>query len=169
MTSFEHAAGTIQKIDQHFRTVARGARFCEGADHHHHAAEVPGLAEAATQLKGTRFAVIADEAYSSQTGEAAKDLKAVLTGLHGDAALGAAEQIDKEPDPQDLLAKSVEARGRQDNLSFFAFTATPKQKTMELFGEKVPAPEVPAGFKYVPFHLYSMRQAIRRGSMFTIW
>jgi type I restriction enzyme R subunit len=106
------------------------------------------VAQAATDLAGTRFAVVVDEAHSSQTGEAAKDLKAVL---------GEAEAEDAE----DALAASVAARGRQPNLSFFAFTATPKAKTLELFGERVLEPD--GNERLRPFHLYSMRQAIEEG------
>ena len=61
------------------------------------------------------------------------------------------------------MAKSVKARGKQDNLSFFAFTATPKHKTLELFGERIPDPEASEGTRLDPFHLYSMRQAIEEG------
>jgi type I restriction enzyme R subunit len=106
------------------------------------------VAQAATDLAGTRFAVVVDEAHSSQTGEAAKDLKAVL---------GEAEVEDAE----DALAASVAARGRQPNLSFFSFTATPKAKTLELFGERVPEPD--SSERLRAFHLYSMRQAIEEG------
>jgi type I restriction enzyme R subunit len=106
------------------------------------------VAQAATDLAGTRFAVVVDEAHSSQTGEAAKDLKAVL---------GEAEAEDAE----DALAASVAARGRQPNLSFFAFTATPKAKTLELFGERVLEPD--GSERLRSFHLYSMRQAIEEG------
>ena len=64
-------------------------------------------------------------------------------------------EVDEVPDPvQDLLAKEVDARGRQANMSFFAFTATPKGRTLELFGRRGESG------KYEPFHLYSMRQAI---------
>jgi type I restriction enzyme, R subunit len=124
------------------------------------------VAQAATELAGARFAVIVDEAHSSQTGEAAKDLKAVL-GEHIYAEALAAAQADDpdaeavEPGLDDLLAASVAARGRQSNLTFFAFTATPKAKTLELFGE----PGVGADGQETrrPFHLYSMRQAIEEG------
>ncbi len=106
------------------------------------------VAQTATELAGTRFAVVVDEAHSSQTGEAAKDLKAVL----GDAEV---------EDAEDALAASVAARGRQPNLSFFAFTATPKAKTLELFGEHVSEPD--GSQRLRPFHLYAMRQAIEEG------
>lgn len=124
-------------------------------------------------LKHRRYAVIIDEAHSSQTGDSAKEMKKVLGAAGGpgagaaadtDDALAAAEAAEAPltpelPDPvQDLLAVEVAARGRQDNLSFFAFTATPKGRTLELFGQRNPT-----SGKYEPFHLYSMRQAIEEG------
>jgi len=104
-----------------------------------------------------RFAVIVDEAHSSQTGESAKDLKAALGSASAEAQLAlaeAAEASDAPMDPQDALTATVAARGRQPNLSFFAFTATPKARTLELFGRK------DGDGNWAPFHLYSMRQAI---------
>lgn len=95
-----------------------------------------------------RYAVIVDEAHSSQTGETARELKAILganSGNKGD---------DDEPDWEDGLNQVMASRGRQQNLSFFAYTATPKGKTLELFG-RVGTKGTPE-----PFHLYSMRQAI---------
>jgi type I restriction enzyme R subunit len=126
------------------------------------------VAQATTELAGTRFAVIVDEAHSSQSGEAAKDLKAVL-GEHVYAQAVAAAQADNpnpggdavEPGLDDLLAASLAARGRQSNLGFFAFTATAKAKTLELFGE--PCIGAAGGEERCPFHLYSMRQAIEEG------
>jgi type I restriction enzyme R subunit len=113
-----------------------------------------------------RYAVVIDEAHSSQTGESAKDLRAVLAKGHDDdAALTDAEEAEAAEeaargDGEDQVAVSVAGRGRQANISFFAFTATPKAKTLELFGRKETTPE---GERYVPFHLYSMRQAIEEG------
>jgi type I restriction enzyme R subunit len=90
----------------------------------------------------------------------------VLAGASGDQALELAEDADAQAeqaatDTEDLLLASAKARGSQGNLSFFAFTATPKAKTLERFGEEV----VDAGGeeRFVPFHLYSMRQAIAEG------
>jgi type I restriction enzyme, R subunit len=120
----------------------------------------PFILDRVADLGQRRFAVIVDEAHSSQTGEAAKDLKAALSATSADAALDAAERADAAdapPDPQDALAATVAARGRQPNLSFFAFTATPKARTLELFGGKN------LDGNYAPFHLYSMRQAIEEG------
>lgn len=102
-----------------------------------------------TSLKERKFAVIADEAHSSQTGNAAKKLKLALT----------AEQIEEgeEISAEDVMLATMESRVQPHNISYFAFTATPKSKTLELFGRpgETGLPE--------PFHLYSMQQAIEEG------
>ncbi len=106
--------------------------------------------------EGKRFAVIADEAHSSQSGEASKKLKEVLS------AEELAELRDGgEVSTEDLLAASMAARAADSGITFIAFTATPKAKTMELFGTR-PDPSRPAGPDNLPtpFHVYSMRQAI---------
>jgi len=106
--------------------------------------------------QGKRFAVIADEAHSSQTGEAAAKLKAVLSPEEL-KELGNGGEVSTE----DMLAAQMAARADDSSITFVAFTATPKNKTLELFGTcpdptRKPAPDnVP-----VPFHVYSMRQAI---------
>ena len=113
---------------------------------------------AATQ--GKRFAVIADEAHSSQTGEAASKLKQLLN----------ADELKELQDggeigTEDLLAAQMSARAGQDaGITYVAFTATPKAKTLELFGRR-PQPDQPAGPGNLPaaFHVYSMRQAIEEG------
>lgn len=168
VTSFDHTAGTIQKIDEHSSQLREALASAKARIIITTLQKFPVIADEATKLNGARFAVIVDEAHSSQSGEAAKDLKAVLSGVHGDTALDEAEKAEAAAeaaagDPQDALRKSVEARGKQDNLSFFAFTATPKQKTLERFGERIPDPAAPGGERLVPFHLYSMRQAIEEG------
>lgn len=162
VAGFDHTPGMIATIGKD-QTAADLRAALEG-----HTARIivttlqkfPVVAQTATQLAGTRFAVIADEAHSSQTGEAVKELKAVLAGRTGAAALAAAEAADAEAeaavtDFEDALVASALTRGRQLNLSFFAFTATPKAKTLEMFGERTGD-----GQRYAPFHLYSMRQAI---------
>nr|WP_277989607.1 type I restriction endonuclease [Corallococcus sp. NCSPR001] len=109
---------------------------------------------AATQ--GKRFAVIADEAHSSQTGETASKLKAVLSPAEL-AELNDGGEVSSE----DLLTAQMSSRANDSGITFVAFTATPKSKTLEIFGtrpdpSRKPAPDnVP-----VPFHVYSMRQAI---------
>jgi type I restriction enzyme R subunit len=112
------------------------------------------------KLPGKKFAIIVDEAHSSQTGENVKDLKIALTN---DEQLKAAMQKDDEREVEDPIEVELEkiqkARQRLPHLSFFAFTATPKDKTLELFG--TPDKTVKKGFR--PFHGYSMRQAIDEG------
>ena len=109
---------------------------------------------AATQ--GKRFAVIADEAHSSQTGEAAAKLRQVLSAQE-QAELADGGEVDTE----DLLAAQMAARANNTGVTYVAFTATPKAKTLELFGTR-PDPSKPAGPDNLPapFHVYSMRQAI---------
>jgi len=103
-------------------------------------------------LAGKSFAIVADEAHSSQSGEASKKLKAALSATDSDD-LGGGEELSVE----DMLADEMAARAESRNLSFFAFTATPKAKTLELFGHKGVD-----GLPH-PFHLYSMQQAIEEG------
>ncbi len=110
--------------------------------------------------KGKRFAVIADEAHSSQTGRAAAELKSVLS-----AEEQAALEDGGEVSIEDLLAAKMASRADQDaGISYVAFTATPKAKTLELFGRR-PDPTRPAAKDNLPvaFHVYSMRQAIEEG------
>lgn len=110
----------------------------------------PMISESMTQLKGKRFAVIIDEAHSSQTGESSKHLKKVLS-----VNLEEAEEEDRDDfDIEDEIIKEIRYRGKQPHISYFAFTATPKGKTLELFGHKNESNQ------RVAFHTYSMRQAI---------
>jgi type I restriction enzyme R subunit len=114
------------------------------------------ILEKAAELKDRRYALIVDEAHSSQTGEAADALKALLGAGAVVERKGKDDEEDGEEDvdAEDVLAATLAARGPQKNLSFFAFTATPKPKTLELFGTQG------SDGNYHPFHLYSMRQAI---------
>jgi type I restriction enzyme R subunit len=109
--------------------------------------------------EGKRFAVIADEAHSSQTGEAAAKLKLVLSSEEL-AELGDGGEISTE----DMLAAQMAGRASDTDITYVAFTATPKAKTLELFGRR-PKPDQPAGSSNLPapFHVYSMRQAIEEG------
>ena len=109
--------------------------------------------------EGKRFAVIADEAHSSQTGEAAAKLKAVLS----------AEELQEledgsEVSTEDLLVAQMAARAADSGITYLAFTATPKAKTLELFGSR-PDPTRKAAQDNLPapFHVYTMRQAIEEG------
>ncbi|WP_368518104.1 type I restriction endonuclease subunit R [Rhizobium sp.] len=112
---------------------------------------------AATQ--GKRFAVIADEAHSSQTGEAAKKLKQLLSPEEI-----AELQEGGEASAEDILTAQMAARAGDSGVTYVAFTATPKGKTLELFGRK-PEPDQPSAPGNLPsaFHVYSMRQAIEEG------
>lgn len=111
--------------------------------------------ENSVSLKESCYAIIADEAHSSQSGKTANQLKDVLRKDSTE------EGEDLVISAEDMLAASVEARRASSNLSYYAFTATPKAKTMELFG-RVPNPDEPPSKenKPRPFHIYSMRQAI---------
>lgn len=112
------------------------------------------------ESSGKRFAVIVDEAHSSQTGTSALKLKAALADTEQalkEYAEIEAEAEDKVEDWEDELAKALSVHGRHENLTFCAFTATPKEQTLEMFGV-----ERPDG-SYHPFHIYSMRQAIEEG------
>ncbi|MBF6045476.1 type I restriction endonuclease subunit R [Streptomyces sp. NRRL B-1677] len=103
-------------------------------------------------LKGKRFAVIADEAHSSQSGQISTKLKQVLTAEE-------VKEIEEggEVDVESVLASEMTERAESENISYFAFTATPKNKTLELFGRRG------ADGKPREFHLYSMKQAIEEG------
>ena len=112
-----------------------------------------------TATEGKRFAVIADEAHSSQTGQAAEKLKKVLSVSEAaDLADGGEVGMDE------VLAAQMADRVKENGITYVAFTATPKAKTLELFGRR-PKPNEPAGDGNLPepFHVYSMRQAIEEG------
>ncbi len=103
--------------------------------------------------KGKRFAVIVDEAHSSQSGESATEVKGILNadGVAEEAVKYMADNDD--PDAMEYAVREMLKRSKQPNLSFFAFTATPKYKTKHVFDEPGPSGES-------PFHLYTMKQAI---------
>ena len=119
----------------------------------------PVIYQEVDRVKGRNFAVIVDEAHSSQTGSSALKLKAALADTE-DALREYAEiegKAEEEIDADDKLIREMLNHGRHKNLSFFAFTATPKGTTLEMFGE-----EYEDG-SFHPFHIYSMRQAIEEG------
>jgi type I restriction enzyme R subunit len=107
----------------------------------------PYVIEHAQSLPERDYAVVIDEAHSSQSGEMSAEMKGILSGV---------DEEDIE-DSEDAIAEQAKARNKQPNLSFFAFTATPKAKTLKAFGE----PDGDGGHE--PFHLYSMQQAIDEG------
>lgn len=149
---FEQTPGVVENIDKTSRQLKQalddGKKIIVTT-----LQKFPFIVEETGQLPGSKFAVIVDEAHSSQSGESVKSLKATLTA--GDLAEAAAEEADDDPPTwEDQIVESMRARQRQGNISTFAFTATPKNKTLELFGEKR------ADGKFEAFSLYSMRQAI---------
>lgn len=112
------------------------------------------------EMEGRKFAIIVDEAHQGQTGASAKTLRrALIDKKVAIKEYAEMEGVDEnEVDDTDELVAEVLAQGQHSNQSFFAFTATPKNKTIELFGRKNPSTS-----KYEPFHIYSMRQAIEEG------
>lgn len=109
------------------------------------------LDDIGSQHKDRRFAIIIDEAHSSQGGKAAAALNAALTG---------SEDGDDDETIEDKINAIMEGRKMLPNASYFAFTATPKPKTLEVFGEPYPEDD---GIKHRPFHSYTMKQAIQEG------
>ena len=154
---FEQTLGVVENIDQTSRQL-REALEAGRTIIVTTLQKFSVIAEQIGQLPGQRFAVIVDEAHSSQSGESTKSLKAVL-------AAGSLEEAEKEEasaktpeeEIENRVLEEIRSRGRQPNLSTFAFTATPKPKTLELFGRKRP------DGRFEPSHLYSMRQAIEEG------
>ncbi len=159
---FEHKLGFVQKIDERSRQLAEALenaipiiittlqKFPFVSSHLLKIAEEQSV-EGTGVLPTRRCAVIIDEAHSSQGGETATDLKEVLGGVSlREAARKRAEEEGHED--QEELFRSMAKRGRQANLSFFAFTATPKHRTLAVFGRDGE-----------PFHSYTMRQAIEEG------
>lgn len=154
---FEHKQGVVQKIDinstQLAEALGAGVPIVITT-----LQKFPFVTEKIGGLPKRRYAVIIDEAHSSQGGETATEMKGILAeaAIREEAAKYAAERGGL-PDYEEEILKTMAKRGRQPNISFFAFTATPKYKTLEVFGQ--PGEDG----KPEPFHLYSMRQAIEEG------
>ena len=170
ITQFEHKAGVVEKIDEDSHQLARAIasdtqiiittiqKFPFVMD------AVKKLREEGSHLdlntKGKKFAIIVDEAHSSQSGETATELRKVLNQDGIESAIAQEFLLDSEDDDDGMdaqtkaqLYRETHKRQRQPNLSFFAFTATPKWKTLALFDE-------PGENGETPFHTYTMRQAI---------
>ena len=158
-------AGRRRHHQERKRQQEWAARSSAGAgqeDHRLHDPDFPVRAQGragAGATQGKRFAVIADEAHSSQTGETAAKLKAVLTADELEAL-----KDGGEVSTEDILAAQMAARASETGITYVAFTATPKTKTLEIFGRR-PNPDEPASDTNKPeaFHVYSMRQAIEEG------
>ncbi|MBV7459050.1 MULTISPECIES: type I restriction endonuclease subunit R [unclassified Acidovorax] len=159
---FDHRQGVVQKIDEDSRQLAEALEagvpiiittlqkfpFVSG--------QLAKLSEergegSKSHLPMRKYAVIIDEAHSSQSGETATELKGVLGGA--ELRKKAQEMAEEEGEVElERLFRSMSKRGKQPNISFFAFTATPKHKTLATFGRNGE-----------PFHRYTMRQAIEEG------
>ena len=111
----------------------------------------PFIVDGIADLSDKRFAVIIDEAHSSQSGTAAGKMNQAMGTINTE------EEEEQDSDPQDLILETMRTRKMRGNASYLAFTATPKNNTLESFGVKQDAGN------FIPFHLYSMKQAIEEG------
>ncbi|MDD2411323.1 MAG: type I restriction endonuclease [Bacteroidales bacterium] len=162
---FEHKTGVVQRIDKDSTQLADA--LCYGTNIIITTLQkFPFVVDKVGELPDRNYAVIIDEAHSSQGGEASKKMKEVLAAKSLENAVE--EDLSDDYTGDDFIREEIErsakARGQQSNISFFAFTATPKYKTLQVFGHK-DQPDGKAGTegKPQPFHLYSMRQAIEEG------
>lgn len=160
ISSFDHTLGSVETIDDKksskdlLNAINKGKRVIVTT-----LQKFPVIYEQVQSAVGKHYAIIVDEAHSSQTGQSAMKLKAALADV-SDALEEYAELEQKavdEIEAKDILVQDMLSQGKHRNLSFFAFTATPKGKTLEIFGE----PQLDGSFH--PFRIYSMRQAIEEG------
>lgn len=153
----EHRYGVVRKIDKDSNQLAEalkgGARIIVST-----LQKFPFILDKVAELEKRKYAVVIDEAHSSAAGESMGALKEVLSAESLEEAQRLDEDAEKKRgDPDEQILNTLKKRGPQKNISFFAFTATPKAKTLELFGTKGRD-----GLPH-PFHVYSMRQAIEEG------
>lgn len=160
VSSFDHTLGSVVTIDEKKSSqdlknaINDGKRIIVTT-----LQKFPVIYDQVNDTSGKSFAIIVDEAHSSQTGQSAMKLKVALADTK-DALDEYAEiegKAEEEIDKKDIFVQEMLSQGRHKNLSFFAFTATPKQKTLEIFGEARP------DGSFHPFHIYSMKQAIEEG------
>lgn len=165
ISNIEHKAGLIVSIDRNHSDFSSKSKQLEQALIKGAAIipvtiqTFPYVLEAIQNkitLKNKNFAIIADEAHSSQSGKTAGKMREALNVREIDD--------DEEYNVEDLIADTITARAKANNLSFFAFTATPKQKTVELFG-RLPNPYLLPSTENrpEPFHIYTMQQALEEG------
>ena len=155
---FDHVEGVVVKVDKNARQLQQAIE--DGAGIIITTLQKFPVIYKEVNSGNKRFAVVVDEAHSSQTGDAARKLKRALADteeiLREYAELEGREE-EKRKDDEDRLLDELAAQGMHENLSFFAFTATPKGKTLNMFGWK------DSKGSWHPFHIYSMRQAIEEG------
>lgn len=153
---FEHKSGVVSRINVNSTQLAEALQ--QGTPIIITTLQkFPFVTEKIDELPARRYGVIIDEAHSSQGGESATELKGVLAGAHIKKEMAEKAETEGLPDYEEEILRTMAKRGHQPNISFFAFTATPKYKTLEVFGHQGPEG------KPEPFHLYSMRQAIEEG------
>ncbi len=160
IAGFDHKLGAIETIDEKKNSkdlrdaINDGVRIIVTT-----LQKFPVIYQEVDSVAGRKFAVIVDEAHSSQTGSSAIKLKTALADTE-EALREYAEiegKAEDEIDRTDKIVQEMITHGKHPNLSFFAFTATPKAQTLEMFGEPW------ADGTFHPFHIYSMRQAIEEG------
>jgi type I restriction enzyme R subunit len=153
---FEQTLGTVETIDkdsqQLRQALEQGKNIIVTT-----LQKFPVISEQVQSLPGKRFAVIIDEAHSSQSGESARHLNTVLAAGSLEEAEAQDAAGEEQDDLQERIIAEVRRRGHLPNVSYYAFTATPKTKTLELFGTR----QKDGSFQ--PFSLYSMKQAIDEG------
>lgn len=161
VSGFDHTLGSVVNIDEKknstdlLQAIRDGRRIIITT-----LQKFPVIYKEVGSTEGKSFAVIVDEAHSSQTGTSAMKLKTALADTsdalkeYAELEGKAEDELEKE---NDRLVDEMIAQGQHKNLSFFAFTATPKDKTLEIFGTPMP------DGRFRPFHVYSMRQAIEEG------
>ena len=160
IAGFDHTLGTVEVIDEDKSSkdlrdaINNGVRIIVTT-----LQKFPVIYQEVDSVAGRNYAIIVDEAHSSQTGKSAMKLKTALADK--EEALREYAEIEgkeeEELDPENKLIQEMISQGKHHNLSFFAFTATPKDTTLEMFGT-----EYEDG-SFHPFHIYSMRQAIEEG------
>ena len=155
---FEHKTGVVQRIDKDSTQLASALGYGTNIIITT-LQKFPFVVDKVGELPDRNYAVIIDEAHSSQGGEASKKMKEVLAAksLEEAATEDTTDDYTGDDFVREQIERSAQTRGQQSNISFFAFTATPKYKTLQVFGHK------DAEGKPQPFHLYSMRQAIEEG------
>lgn len=153
---FDHVPGVVKKIDEDSAQLAEALTGSTAKVIITTLQKFPYILSKVAQLQSKRYAIIIDEAHSSQSGESANALKKALGALAGHSGNDVEEDMDEDGD---VLTAAALMRGKHPNLSYFAFTATPKAKTLLRFGTRDES--APTGYR--PFHVYSMRQAIDEG------
>ncbi|NBH15686.1 type I restriction endonuclease subunit R [Lachnospiraceae bacterium] len=174
--NMEHKQGVVVRVDKNAKQLTsaleKGDRIIISTLQKFPFVDVQEIA-----TEGKRFAIIVDEAHSSQSGKASERLKEVLSdiSMQGEDVIdkklneyaleeekAEADMLDSDEELAEEIKKEITAHGKQKNLSFFAFTATPKQKTLEMFGRKG------VNGKPEPCHIYSMKQAIEEHFIFDV-